>query len=69
MNKKYFLVYFWFVSWTDISFGINIDIKAPKIELHVPFGFVTIGWQKRTISMNADQVKWRYKPIIGKRYV
>jgi hypothetical protein len=39
-----FVATFWFVSWTDISLGINIDVRAPRIEIHLPFGFLRFGW-------------------------
>jgi hypothetical protein len=42
--KKQFICYFHFVTWYDISLGISIDVKAPRLEIHVPFGFFRIGW-------------------------
>lgn len=47
MSKR-FQVMFLFVSWTDISLGVNLDVKAPRIEIHLPFGFISIGWEKVT---------------------
>lgn len=45
MNQvaKSFVAYFYFVSWSDISLGISLDIAAPKLSLHLPFGFLVVG--------------------------
>jgi hypothetical protein len=39
-----FVACFWFVSWTDISLGISFDLRTPRVEIHVPFGFFRIGF-------------------------
>ena len=46
--------FFHFVRWSCISFGFHIDVASPNIEIHVPFGFVRIGWQ--------GTYKWK-KPV------
>lgn len=51
---KKFTIFFLFVSWTDISLGISLDIKAPKIQLHIPFGFVSVGWE----TVTAKPLNW-----------
>lgn len=45
---KRFEVAFYFVSWTDISIGVNLDLKAPRTEMHIPFGFVSVGFRERS---------------------
>ena len=35
--------HFWFVGWHCWSLGVHFDIKAPHIQVHIPFGFITIG--------------------------
>jgi hypothetical protein len=42
--KKNFVCYYHFVGWDCISFGGHICIGMPNIELHLPFGFIRIGW-------------------------
>lgn len=47
--RRAFCVYYHFVSWMDISLGISIDISmdaGPHIDLHIPFGWIRIGWEK-----------------------
>jgi hypothetical protein len=41
---KKFVFYFYFVGWSCLSFGFHIDVSIPNMELHLPFGFVRIGW-------------------------
>ena len=46
--KRYrqgFVFYWHFVSWYEISLGINIDWWLPNIEIHLPFGFFKFGIQ------------------------
>lgn len=42
--RRGFGVYFWFVGWCDLQLGFHVCLEAPNIELHVPFGFIRIGW-------------------------
>lgn len=65
-KKKKFVVFYWFVSWVDIAFGISIDIGSPKLLIHLPFGFLTIGWEydEQHTAINYDNVKWRKKSLI-----
>lgn len=45
--KKEFICYFHFISWTHLSLGFHIDLGSPNIEIHLPFGFIRLGWQMR----------------------
>lgn len=36
--------YFHFVGWSCLSLGFHIDVHKPNIEIHLPFGFIRIGW-------------------------
>ena len=42
--KRKFVAYFHFVSWDCISLGLHVSLRCPNIELHLPFGFIRIGW-------------------------
>lgn len=47
INRK-FVFYFYWINILIISFGISIDFASPNIEIHLPFGFIKIGWEKHT---------------------
>jgi hypothetical protein len=44
MTDREFVAYFHFVSFSHLSLGFHLDIVSPNIEIHLPFGFVRIGW-------------------------
>jgi hypothetical protein len=58
-----FGVYYYFVSWDCISLGISIcfgmcgDFRSRNIEIHLPFGFIRIGW-KLYRSLRLAVLKW-----------
>ncbi len=35
---------FYFVSWYSISLGLSIDFQVKNIEIHLPFGFIRVGY-------------------------
>jgi hypothetical protein len=39
-----FVAYWWFVGWWALSFGAHVSLRDPNIEIHLPFGFLRIGW-------------------------
>ena len=43
-DKKHFVAYFFFVGWDCISVGLHVCVSKPNIEIHLPFGFIKIGW-------------------------
>jgi len=57
--KRVFVAYFHFVGWWAFSLGISLDVKSPNIEIHLPFGFLRIGWsegsQQRPINWKECQ--------------
>ena len=44
---SHFVCYFHFVAWDCISLGLHVCFSAPNIEIHLPFGFIRIGWEPR----------------------
>jgi hypothetical protein len=44
VNRR-FVAKFHFNSWLHISLGLHVDLESPNVEIHVPFGFVRIGWE------------------------
>lgn len=45
--QRVFCCYFHFVAWDCISLGGHISLACPNIEVHLPFGFIRIGWLMR----------------------
>lgn len=40
---------FWFISWRAISLGLHVHLKDPlNLEIHIPFGFIRIGFTSET---------------------
>lgn len=42
-NRK-FVAYYYFISWWHWSLGFHFYPVSPNIEIHLPFGFIRIGW-------------------------
>jgi len=40
------ICYFFFVGWWALSLGLHVDLASPNLEIHIPFGFIRIGWCK-----------------------
>ena len=40
-----FVMLFFFQGWHSIQFGIHFDLKHMNCELHIPFGFIRIGFE------------------------
>lgn len=49
-----------FVSWWQWSLGITIDWVAPNLEVHLPFGFLAIGWEY--VQNCVDDGRWVWQP-------
>lgn len=45
MNRQ-FVAFFFFVGWDCFSLGLHICLSEPNIEIHLPFGFIRVGWTK-----------------------
>ena len=41
-----FCFYWYFVGWDCINFGVSMCLSLPNIEIHLPFGFIRVGWIK-----------------------
>lgn len=41
---KIFNINYHFNSLDEISLGVNICLSDPCIQIHLPFGFIRIGW-------------------------
>ena len=52
-KKRKFVFYFWFTGWDNISFGISINLFLPNVEIHLPFGFIRIGF---SMALEVDKI-------------
>ena len=43
MTKKHFVAYY-YCNGFDLNLGISIHFSQPNIEIHLPFGFIRIGF-------------------------
>ncbi len=59
--RRRFVAYFYFVGWDCISLGAHVCPSLPNIEIHLPFGFVRIGWVKYggRLAINHEQIERR----------
>jgi len=57
-----FQAFYHFVSWADLSLGINISVDGPNIEIHVPFGFFRVGWVNWT-ARRGKSFGWMERPV------
>jgi len=44
IRDRKFVCVWHYMGWNEIALGINIDIVSPNIEIHLPFGFIKVGW-------------------------
>lgn len=56
--KRQFVCYFFYNGFYNINFGISLNLKLPNLEIHIPFGFIRIGFIKSNgiRAINQDQV-------------
>ncbi len=45
MSRGRFRCYFFFVGWDCLSLGLHVSVWCPNVEIHLPFGFVRVGWE------------------------
>ena len=59
--RRSFICYFYFGGWDNFSLGINLNVVQPNIEIHLPFGFIRLGWvlTDDVPAMNEHQCSWR----------
>lgn len=43
-KEKRFVCYYYFITWEHIALGVSIHLTLPSIEIHLPFGFIRLGW-------------------------
>lgn len=65
VHGRYFCFMAFFVGWWSWSFGISLDVSSPNIEIHLPFIFIKVGWEKHC-TYNYSEVSFE---AIGKREI
>lgn len=45
-ERRQFVAYFYFVGWDCINLGVSVCVSLPNIEIHLPFGFLRVGFAK-----------------------
>jgi hypothetical protein len=61
--ERQFVAFFWFVSWDCISLGLHLCYTGPHFEIHLPFGFIKIGWS--VIDVNNEP--YNHKQLVKER--
>jgi len=44
-DKKKFVAYLYINGFDNLSLGFHICLSLPNFEIHIPFGFIRIGWE------------------------
>lgn len=60
-SSRQFVAYFHFGSWADLALGASIHLRGPHVEIHIPFGFVRVGFIRvgAVEPINQQAVAWR----------
>jgi hypothetical protein len=45
-QQRVFVCMWTFIGWQDISLGFHVCLGEWYIDLHVPFGWLRVGWEK-----------------------
>lgn len=51
-KRRRFVCYFYHNGWDAIQLGIHLSLLLPNLEIHVPFGFLRVGWSKLDSETN-----------------
>jgi hypothetical protein len=43
-RRREFECFYNFLGWWHWSFGLHVDLRHPHVDLHLPFGYLRIGW-------------------------
>lgn len=43
--RKFLRGYVHFTGWSQLSFGVSVDVTLPNFEVHLPFCFIRMGWE------------------------
>lgn len=51
MNKRIFVCEWSFIGWGDISLGFHVCVGELYCDLHLPFGWLRIGWEREPVEL------------------
>jgi len=54
--EREFVCYWHFVGWWAFSLGFHVDCRSPNFEIHLPFGFLRIGWKRHAYEIDRGKV-------------
>lgn len=64
--QRHFECFFNFLGWWQWSLGFHLDCRHPHVDVHVPGGFLRVGWYNPRAPMLrarmlplSDRCKWR----------
>ena len=72
-NKKQKLVFvlMWtFIGWRDLSLGFHLCLGELYVDIHLPFGWIRVGWERvpRSLVINAPTPWYRQYGLIRYRF-
>lgn len=62
-DYRRFVAYFHYVGWSCWSFGFHVDVCQPNIEIHLPMGFVRLGWERLATYMFRADGSAKYRTV------
>ena len=67
VEVRRFRCYFWFVGWPNLALGVSVCLESPNVEIHLPFGFLRIGWcrEMEQLPPNEGPATTKPDPSIG----
>lgn len=60
-----FIAYWWFVGWDCLSLGLHVCLSEPNLEIHLPFGFVRVGWRQARPIISGQTVVYQTRRGFG----
>lgn len=49
-RKRVPVAFAFFTGFSQLSFGVSLCLDSPNIEIHLPFFFMRIGWERRPVQ-------------------
>lgn len=66
-RRRTFECFYNFLGWWHWSLGLHVDLRHPHVDLHVPFGYLRIGWFR--CWTNEEFARWPPPRSFGRRAV
>ena len=59
-GRRRFVAY-WYCNGAHLSLGLHIDFEYPHMEIHLPCGFIRIGWVDDSFSAADAGIACEYR--------